>query len=264
MLSRPCWPRRTFEHQGPSQHDGDFGVVTELDRVGFVLDVEPEPEQKLVAEVIAVRLVGGPGDFLLLPGDEHGRRRIIDGPGLRVDLRPQERLPARAEELERAVERLLEQDVQPIEDRGRTGGDEQLVGEAVPEDLRGPTLQETAILRFLLEAILGDLPRASRFCRPEGGRSSSAGQELQLDGVVTPEIAGDLDLIDAHRELERLSNYVLFELEAGVEDVIAGEPADLGAVRRRDPLPADGGIGELFEMLRTEVAGRPSRRNGNT
>ena len=54
--------------------------------------------------------------------------------------------------------------------------------------------------------------------------------------------------------MQRTPEYVLFEIEVCVEDVIPADPADFDAVSRGEPLRAERLSAELIEMRLTEVA----------
>ncbi len=163
----------------------------------------PEPEQVFVAQKIAVGLVGHPGDLGRLMGHERGRLGVVDLASLVVGLGELERLPAGAQRLEAALERLVKERDQPVECRDRRGADQQFARRCVPQERERLAAQVTAIARLVLQPFLGRQPGLALL--PAAGQPAGvlSGECLQLDlGVSAQQIGGDLLLVDAQTELQ--------------------------------------------------------------
>ena len=251
---------RTLEHEIPRQHDRHLRLVRQLERVRFHLQNIPEPEQEFIAQEIAARFVGDPGNLAgCAAGHEVGRRGVVHAAGLLAQFSKQERAAAGADPFEAVAERVLKQRVQPVERRHGGRGHEQFIGLAVPEHGVGAALEETAVGGFLLEPFPGRgagfalLPRAGQATWIAGRQAF----ELHL-GVRSQQVGRNLLAVEPERELQGVVDNVLGQVEVRIKDMITGDPARLGTVTGSDALLADGMDGKALEMLGAEPLGRPA------
>src|SRR5262249_34990284 len=68
------------------------------------------------------------------------------------------------------------------------------------------------------------------------------------------QFARNLLRINTQGELQRVVDHILGEIELLVEDVVAGNPAALRAVARRNPLRSDHVLLKLFKVLRSKLS----------
>jgi hypothetical protein len=120
----------------------------------------------------------------------------------------------------------------------------------------------SSVLGLLFEPVARRLAGLSLLASARGTARLLRRQGVQLDLRVGAQQVGRQALgVHAEGKVQPVVDDVLGQVEAGVEDVAAGGPADLDTVLVGDALFAGGVGGERLEVLRVEQAGR---RPGDT
>ena len=159
-------PTRTFQTQRSCKHKRSFGAIGEFHGIVAGIIMKPKPKYEFVAEEIAARFIGNPGDiFGGETGHERGGGRIVYTARVLMEFRQLKRAAAGSNRIETIAEGLTKERNEAFDLREGCRSKENFIRFRIPKNGSAFPFCVPAIFRFLLESFSCDLARFTLLLR---------------------------------------------------------------------------------------------------